>query len=283
MPSQSINGVPEHATIIVVIPTYNEADNLPGLVAELHALAVPGLSILVVDDNSPDGTGSVADALAERLPGVLRVRHRETKDGLGRAYIEGFKIALAAGADYIVQMDADFSHPPPTIITMLGLMQDYDVVVGSRYVSGGQLDERWSWWRRFLSWWANEIWSRRILGLNVRDITAGFKCWRSATLAGIGLDRVISNGYAFQVEMAFLTEQLGYRVKEIPIYFEDRRIGKSKMSVPVKLQGAIDVFRIRYRHRRTTAQQATRPAPQSRAAVQGMPSAVPSNDHTTDI
>jgi dolichol-phosphate mannosyltransferase len=149
-------------------------------------------------------------------------------------------------------MDADFSHPPEAIPTMLDLMRDYDVVVGSRYVAGGRLDERWSWWRRLLSWWANEVWSRTILRLKTRDITAGFKCWRRAALLGIGLERVACNGYAFQVEMAFLTERLGYRVKEIPIYFEDRRIGQSKMNVPVKLQGAVDVFRIWLRHRRAT-------------------------------
>ncbi len=253
MPSQRTAGVPEHAKIIVVIPTYNEAENLPGLVAELHALAVPGLSVLVVDDNSPDGTGRVANCLAERLPGVVQVLHRAGKDGLGRAYLAGFSRALADGADFIIQMDADFSHPSSAIPAMLDLMQDYDVVVGSRYISGGRLDERWSWWRRLLSWWANEVWSRRILGMTARDITAGFKCWRRATLLGIDLTRVGSNGYAFQVEMAYLTERLGYRVTEIPIYFEDRRIGKSKMSVPVKLQGAIDVFRIRYRHRKAAA------------------------------
>jgi dolichol-phosphate mannosyltransferase len=258
MPSQHTGGLLAHAKTIVVIPTYNEAENLPGLVAELHALAVPGLSVLVVDDNSPDGTGRVADALADRLPGVLQVQHRQEKSGLGRAYVAGFDLALANGADYIIQMDADFSHPPAAVVTMLDQIQEYDVVVGSRYVSGGELDERWSWWRRLLSWWANEVWSRRILGLNTRDITAGFKCWRRATLLGIGLDRVISNGYAFQVEMAYLTERLGYRVKEIPIYFEDRRIGKSKMSVPVKLQGAVDVFRIRYRHRKIKARSAGR-------------------------
>lgn len=261
MPSQSTTGVLERAKTIVVIPTYNEAENLPGLIAELHALAVPGLSVLVVDDNSPDGTGEVADSLAARLPGVLQVYHRQEKAGLGRAYLAGFGIALANGADYIVQMDADFSHPSAAVATMLDLMQEYDVVVGSRYVNGGQLDERWSWWRRFLSWWANEVWSRRILGLSTRDITAGFKCWRRAALLGIGLDRVGSNGYAFQVEMTYLSELLGYRVKEIPIYFEDRRIGKSKMSVPVKLQGAVDVFRIRYRHRKVKARPIGRPAP----------------------
>ena len=132
---------------------------------------------------------------------------------------------------------------------MLEEIAECDVVVGSRYVAGGQLDERWGWWRRFLSWWANEIWSRGLLRLRAKDITAGFKCWRRAALLGIGLQRVASNGYAFQVEMAYLTERLGYRIKETPIYFEDRRIGESKMTVRVKLQGALDVFRIWWRHR----------------------------------
>jgi len=244
--------LPADARTTIVIPTYNEADNLPALVAELLALNVSGLAVLVVDDNSPDGTGQVADVLAGRFPGVVSVRHRPEKQGLGRAYVDGFQRALAAGADFIIQMDADFSHPPEAIPTMLDLMRDYDVVVGSRYVAGGRLDERWSWWRRLLSWWANEVWSRTILRLKTRDITAGFKCWRRAALLGIGLERVACNGYAFQVEMAFLTERLGYRVKEIPIYFEDRRIGQSKMNVPVKLQGAVDVFRIWLRHRRAT-------------------------------
>jgi len=234
---------------VIVIPTYNEAKNLPGIVAELLALALPGLAILIVDDNSPDGTGRVADTLAERFPGAVFVHHRPQKQGLGRAYVDGFTRALAMGADFIIQMDADFSHSPAVIPTMLAEIQGCDVVVGSRYVPGGRLDERWSWWRRFLSWWANEVWSRLILGLRTRDITAGFKCWRRDTLLGIGLERVKSNGYAFQVEMTYLSERLGYRIKEIPIYFEDRRIGQSKMSVPVKLQGALDVIRIWWRHR----------------------------------
>jgi len=250
MPSEQSNNVSAPAKTVVVIPTYNEAENLPALIAELRALAVPGLSVLIVDDNSPDGTGRVADALAERLPGTVCVRHRRSKEGLGRAYIDGFTKALAMDADLILQMDADFSHPLSAVPTMLNVINDCDVVVGSRYVSGGQLDEHWSWWRRFLSWWANEVWSRKLLGLKAHDITAGFKCWRRATLLGIGLDRVVSNGYAFQVEMAYLAERLDYRVTEIPIYFEDRRIGRSKMSVPVKLQGAVDVVRIWFRHRK---------------------------------
>ncbi len=169
MPSQHTAGVPEHAKIIVVIPTYNEAENLPGLVAELHALAVPGMSVLVVDDNSPDGTGQVADCLAERLPGVV-AGHAPA------AARTGWAALMSQGSPGPWPMaPTTSSRWTPTsrtrsecIPTMLGMMRDYDVVVGSRYVTGGQLDERWSWWRRFLSWWANEVWSRHILGLNAR-------------------------------------------------------------------------------------------------------------------
>ncbi len=241
--------MPSNAKTVVVVPTYNEAENLPALVGELLALGVPGLCVLIVDDNSPDGTGQVADTLAGRFGGAVFVKHRPGKQGLGRAYVDGMGQALAMGADNVVQMDADFSHPPSAIPCMLAEMGDCDVVVGSRYVSGGQLDERWSWWRRFLSWFANEVWSRGILQLKTQDITAGFKCWRRSTLIGIGLNRILCNGYAFQVEMTYLCEHLGYRIKEIPIFFEDRRIGQSKMGMQVKVQGAVDVAKIWWRHR----------------------------------
>lgn len=249
MPSKTQADNQEDAQVLVVIPTFNEADNLPGLVAELLALELPGLGMLIVDDNSPDGTGEVADTLAGRFPNVVQVIHRSQKQGLGRAYLAGFGRALEMGVDYIIQMDADFSHPPQVIPQMLAEIRSHDLIIGSRYVAGGRLDERWSWWRRLLSWWANEVWSRRILGLKTRDITAGFRCWRRSALRSIGLNRVVCNGYAFQVEMTYLAERLGFRIKEIPIYFEDRRIGKSKMSIRVKLQGAVDVLRIRWRHR----------------------------------
>jgi dolichol-phosphate mannosyltransferase len=250
--------------LTVVIPTYNEADNLPALAAALFALPFPRLHLLIVDDNSPDGTGRVADELAARYaqdaaqadpplqdrPRVA-VIHRAGKGGLGTAYVEGMRRALADGADYIVQMDADFSHSPRYIPQMLGVMlaTDADVVIGSRYVPGGTLDEGWSWWRRFLSWWAN-LYSRAILGLRIRDMTAGFKLWKRAALLDIGLDTIRSNGYTFQVEMAYLCEKRGYRLIELPIHFEDRRIGQSKMDVPVKLESAWRTWQIRWRHRR---------------------------------
>lgn len=248
--------------ITVVIPTYNEADNLPAMAEALFRLPFPQIQLLVVDDNSPDGTGAVADALAARhnAAGGSRPRmvvlHRHDKAGLGTAYIAGMRRALHDGADLVLQMDADFSHSPHYIPQMLGVMlaTDADVVIGSRYVPGGSLDEGWSTWRRFVSWWAN-LYSRMILGLRIRDMTAGFKLWRREALQGIDLEQVRSNGYSFQVEMACLCEKLGYRLVEIPIHFEDRRIGQSKLDIPVKLESAWRTWQIRWRYRNLSAGQ----------------------------
>lgn len=236
--------------VMVVIPTYNESDNLPAIAAELFAQPVENLEILVVDDASPDGTGQVADNLAARYADRVHVIHRPSKLGLGTAYITGFRYALAHGADYIAQMDADFSHSPDYVPQFLEALQEHDVAVGSRYVAGGQLDEQWGLGRYLLSWFANSVYTRLILNLQVRDATAGFKCFRRKVLETIDLDSVHSNGYVFQVEMAYLCEKLGFRVLELPILFEDRRIGKSKMTIPVKLEAAWRVFEIRWRHRR---------------------------------
>jgi len=243
---------------IVVLPTYNEADNLPVMAAQLLGLGVPGLDLLVVDDASPDGTGQVADRLAEQYPGRVHVMHRQGKWGLGTAYVQGFTWALERGADTVIQMDADFSHSPAVIPQMLDLIKSYDVVVGSRYVPGSKLDERWGWGRWFLSWWANSVWIRLILGTTTKDATGGFKCWRRSALERIGLERIRSNGYVFQVEMCYAAERSGLRIKEIPIYFEDRRIGQSKMSGRVKLEAALRVFEIRLRYR--AGQPVTHPA-----------------------
>lgn len=243
--------------LTVVVPTYNEADNLAALADALLALPFPQLQLLVVDDNSPDGTGALADDLAAQVnagAGSARPRmtviHRQGKGGLGTAYVAGMTRALDDGADFVVQMDADFSHSPTYITAMLGVMlaTDAHVVVGSRYVPGGTLDAGWGPGRRFLSWWAN-LYSRAILGLRIRDMTAGFKLWRREALLGIGLARIRSNGYSFQVEMAYLCEKLGYRIIEVPIHFEDRRIGQSKLDVPVKLESAWRTWQIRWRYR----------------------------------
>jgi dolichol-phosphate mannosyltransferase len=234
----------------VVIPTFNEADNLRNIVTALLALPVPELDILIVDDDSPDGTGALADDLSRELAPRLRVLHRTGKKGLGTAYLDGFTLAMQNGADYIVQMDADFSHSPDYIPRFLELIENYDVVVGSRYVSGGKLDERWSFGRYLLSWWANSVYVRLILGLKVSDATAGFKLWRRSALEKIDLTRVRANGYVFQVEMAYLSEQNALRILEYPIYFEDRRIGRSKMTMRVKWEAASHVWEIRSRYGR---------------------------------
>jgi dolichol-phosphate mannosyltransferase len=235
-------------TLTVVIPTYNEAENIEAMTEALLGLGLPSLDVLYVDDESPDGTGRLADRLAERHAGRVAVLHRSGPRGLGRAYVDGFRWALAHGADQIVQMDCDFSHNPQYIPQFLQYIGEYDVVVGSRYVSGGKTDEHWGVGRWLLSWWANSIYTRLILGCRVKDVTAGFKLWRRETLAGLGLERIRSQGYVFQVEMAYVTERLGYRVLELPIYFEDRRIGQSKMTVPVKLEAALRVWELRRRH-----------------------------------
>ncbi|MCY3904928.1 MAG: polyprenol monophosphomannose synthase [Caldilineaceae bacterium] len=237
----------------VVVPTYNEASNLEELVEALFALPLAGLRLVIVDDNSPDGTGPLADNLARRYSDSQRritVIHRKHKAGLGTAYIEGFRRALADGAEFIVQMDADFSHSPAYIIPMLGTIDaaGMDVVVGSRYAPGGTLDEDWSSWRRLLSWWAN-LYCRAILRIRVRDMTSGFKLWRRTALQELRLETVRSSGYVFTVELAYLSEKLGFRIIELPIHFEDRRIGQSKMSTRVKFESAWRVWELLWRHR----------------------------------
>jgi dolichol-phosphate mannosyltransferase len=236
--------------IFVVLPTYNEAGNLPEMTQALLALPFENLNLIIVDDNSPDGTGQVADDLASALPDQIKVLHRPDKLGLGTAYAQGFRVALSQGAEVIIQMDTDFSHSPEYLPQMVSLLEEYDVVVGSRYVPGGGTDSRWSWWRFLLSWWANQVYSRLVLGVDVQDATAGFKAFRRRVLETIDLTAVVSNGYVFQVEIAHLCHKLGFRVKEIPIYFEDRRIGRSKMDIPVKIEAVWRVWQIRWRYRK---------------------------------
>lgn len=236
--------------LIIVIPTFNEADNLPKITAALFALPLDHTYLIIVDDNSPDGTGRVADELCACYPDHMTVIHRPGKMGLGSAYAQGFQAALAMGADVIVQMDADFSHSPDYLPEMLDHLDRYDVVVGSRFVAGGSTDERWSWWRFLLSWWANRVYTRLILGVPIKDATAGFKAFRRRVLEAIDFTAVISNGYVFQVEMAYLCHKSGFRVLELPIYFEDRRIGQSKMDVPIKVEAIWRVWQIRWRYRR---------------------------------
>jgi dolichol-phosphate mannosyltransferase len=235
--------------LTVVIPTYNEAENLPSLAEQLWALPIPRLRLIIVDDASPDGTGQIADQLAAQEAGRMSVIHRAGKLGLGTAYTTGFQRAIAEGAEAIGQMDADFSHHPSYLPGFMESLENYDAVFGSRYVSGGRLDERWGFGRVLLSWFGN-FYARTILRLHTRDVTGGYRIWRRETLMGIPLDAIRSNGYAFQVEMAFLAERLGYRLLEMPIYFEDRRIGQSKMSRRIILEASLRVWQLLLQHRK---------------------------------
>jgi dolichol-phosphate mannosyltransferase len=221
----------------VVIPTYNEAENLPKLVSALFSLPLNDLTILVVDDNSPDGTGQMAEDLKQAHPGRVEVLHRPGKMGLGSAYIQGFQLALKQGAEAVVQMDADFSHPVEKLVEMTAALPGCDVVVGSRYIPGGSVDERWPLWRKTLSGGGN-IYARTILGLKIHDVTGGFKMWKRETLSAMPLERIRSNGYIFQVEMNYVATRLGFQFKEIPIYFADRRWGKSKMNFRIQIEAA---------------------------------------------
>ena len=238
--------------IIVVLPTYNEKENLDNMINALMALPAQDLSVLVVDDNSPDGTGQIADGLAAKMPDKVAVLHRAGKLGLGTAYIEGFRRALAMGADCILQMDCDFSHDPQSIPQMIATMDSSgsDVVIGSRYVKGGRLDEEWGVGRKLLSWWANSVYVRLLLRTKAKDATGGFRLWRREVLEGMGLGRIRSNGYVFQVETIYVAEKLGYQDAEVPIYFADRKRGRSKMSFRVQLEAALRVWQVWWRHRR---------------------------------
>jgi len=229
--------------LTVVIPTYNEADNLPKIIPQILGLPIPGIKLLVVDDNSPDGTGILVEEMKSEFQGRLSTIHRPGKQGLGTAYIQGFQQALQAGAELVAQMDADFSHPPQKLLEMTDILQSCDVVIGSRYVPGGSLDENWPLWRKGLSGFGNSY-ARIILGLSVRDTTGGFRMWKRETLLGMPLERIKSNGYAFQVEMTFVASRLGYQFKEIPIHFADRQWGDSKMSFKIQSEAAIRVWQL---------------------------------------
>jgi len=231
----------------VIIPTYNEAENLPGLVSALFLLPLD-LSIVVVDDNSPDGTGQIAARLAQEYTGRLGVVHRPGKLGLRSAYLHGFKLALDSGAEAVIQMDADFSHDPAKLVEMEGMLRNCDVAFGSRYVPGGSVDERWSVWRKRLSAFGN-FYARTVLGIPLRDMTTGFRIWRRETLLGIPLGRIKAGGYVFLVEMAYMAWCLGYRIGEVPIHFAERRSGESKMSMQIQLEAAIQVWRVRWAFR----------------------------------
>jgi dolichol-phosphate mannosyltransferase len=223
----------------MVIPTYNEAENLPDIVARVRR-AVPDVDILVVDDGSPDGTGELADRLAAD-DSQLRVLHRTVKQGLGAAYREGFQVALDAGYDVIGEMDADGSHQPEQLPLLLDAIGRADLVIGSRWVPGGSV-VNWPWSRRALSR-AGNLYTRLLLGIRVRDATAGFRLFRRETLTAIGLDRVQSLGYVFQVELVYRALRAGLRVEEVPIEFVERVRGDSKMTPEVARESLVRITR----------------------------------------
>jgi len=225
---------------VVIIPPYNERENLPTLVEAL--LRHEGVRVLVVDDQSPDGTGEVADDVARRNPGRVEVLHRTTKRGFGRSYIDGIRLAIASGADLICQMDADFSHDPARLPDLLAAADRADVVIGSRYVPGGAV-VNWPRRRLLLSRFAN-MYVRAITHVKARDCTSGYRCWRREALASLPLDQFVSDGYSFLVEMLFIASRQGRRIAEVPITYVERREGQSKMSRGVILESAITPWRL---------------------------------------
>ncbi len=225
----------------VVIPTYNECENIPALLPRV--LDYGQLSVLVVDDGSPDGTGDLVAAEAAHNPRVHLIR-RSGKQGLGTAYLAGFRYALARGAEYIFEMDADFSHDPKYLPDLLHAAETaYDLVIGSRYIAGGGTTD-WGLGRQLISRGGN-VYARLILGLAVADLTGGYRCYRRRALEAIKLDQVKSNGYSFQIEMAYRVHQAGLRVGEVPIIFPDRRVGASKMNRNIVFEALLNVVRLR--------------------------------------
>jgi dolichol-phosphate mannosyltransferase len=234
--------------ITIILPTYNEAENIPRLVNSIFALSRSDIQLLFIDDNSPDGTGKIIDSLVEEHPGRIQVIHREGKMGLGSAYILGFRVLFETDVDVIGMMDSDFSHDPQKLPEMIEALENADVVVGSRYVPGGSVDRDWPLWRKGLSAWAN-FYVRTILNIPVKDATTGYRLWRVEALKGMPIERIASSGYVFLVEMVYVAFKLGYRITEVPIYFADRKWGKTKMDFQNQIEAAIRVWQVRFAYR----------------------------------
>jgi len=228
---------------LVVVPTYNERENIAPLVRQI--LAFDDFRVMVVDDHSPDGTGALADELAREFPGRMQVVHRTGKRGLGRSYVDGFALALQSDADLICQMDADFSHDPKYLADLVAAAAEYDVVVGSRYLNGISV-VNWPLQRLILSTFANRY-IRAVTGLDVRDCTGGYRCWRREALARIPLAGIVSDGYSFMVEMLYEAAEHQCRIGEVPIVFVERRMGNSKLSSGVLAESVLMPWRLRLR------------------------------------
>ncbi len=230
----------------IVIPTYNEAENIEKLIQQIFALNINQLNIIIVDDNSTDGTGQLADKLSQHYP--ITVIHRQGKLGLGSAYIAGFKKAFSLGAEIVFEMDADFSHNPKDLPIMINtIKQGYDVVIGSRRIQGGNV-KGWSWWRNLQSQAAMNF-AKIILNLKTKDLTAGYRGYRVKTLQQINLDNIKSNGYAFQEEMIYLCEKFNFKIKEIPVTFIDRQFGKSKLGLKDIIEFFITILRLKFKYK----------------------------------
>lgn len=230
--------------ILIVIPTYNEKENIQPIVKQVLDVD-SDIEVLVVDDSSPDGTGKIVDQMIETEPRI-HVLHRSGKRGLGTAYVAGFKRAIEMGVDRVIQMDADFSHNPTYLADMLQASDEYDVVIGSRYMNGNISVVNWPLARLMLSYFAN-IYARWVTGLPVFDVTGGFKVIRTDVLRDINLDNISSNGYAFQIEMNYIFHKKGFSIKEIPIIFSDREGGVSKMSKRIMLEAVFKIWLYRFR------------------------------------
>ncbi len=227
---------------VVVVPTYNERENIEELIEKTLSTS-PDIDILIVDDNSPDGTGEIAEKIAKENPRV-KVLHRPGKMGLGSAYVEGFKWALEKGYDFIMEMDADFSHNPEDIPRFIEKIKEYDLVIGSRYTDGVSV-VNWPISRLLLSYFAN-IYARTVTGVPIMDLTGGFKCFRRKVLESINLDTIMSDGYAFQIEMNYRAYKKGFKITEIPIIFIERRAGSSKMSKKIVWEAFWLVWKLRF-------------------------------------
>lgn len=237
---------------VVVVPTYNEARNLPDLVNQLFSLNVPDLELLVVDDNSPDGTAEVAEALETKHPHRIHVLRRATKEGIGPAYVAGFREALRLGANIVIQMDADLSHPPEYIPALLEGIKTADVVVGSRYVPGGGAAGEWGLLRRMLSRWG-DLYVRWTMGLRLRDTKSGFKGFRREVLEQLALETLRSRGFIFQAEVAYRCQEMGFHIREMPFVFREREAGRSKMSLSIVEEALWRSFWIRWSGKGTRA------------------------------
>jgi dolichol-phosphate mannosyltransferase len=235
---------PPAKRVLIVIPTYNEIENLGPITTEVLKRTPEGVHILVVDDGSPDGTGALADRLSEADPRV-HVLHRTQKQGLGPAYIAGFRWGFSQGFDQLIEMDADFSHHPSFLPAMLNLLNEHDFVIGSRYVDGGGT-VNWGLLRKIISR-GGSLYSRMVLGAPIRDFTGGFNGWNRRVLEGIDLDTLEAGGYSFQIELKYRAFRKGFRFKEFPILFEDRRVGKSKMSSRIVIEALSLVPKLRFK------------------------------------